>query len=66
MAGTLSGTQGPAVRKRGANVGEGAGATTWALSEYSNCYVRYEDTQVTQAEIQKTMERAGFKTEQSK
>jgi copper chaperone CopZ len=26
----------------------------------------YEDTQVTQAEIQKTIEKAGFKTEQSK
>ena len=28
--------------------------------------VVYEDTQVTQAEIQKTIEKAGFKTEQSK
>jgi copper chaperone CopZ len=28
--------------------------------------VVYEDTQVTKAEIQKTIERAGFKTEQSK
>jgi copper chaperone CopZ len=28
--------------------------------------VLYEDTQVTQAEIQKTIEKAGFKTEQSK
>ena len=28
--------------------------------------VAYEDTQVTQAEIQKTIEKAGFKTEQSK
>ena len=28
--------------------------------------VVYEDTQVTQADIQKTIERAGFKTEQSK
>jgi copper chaperone CopZ len=26
----------------------------------------YEDTQVTQAEIQKTIEKAGFKAEQSK
>jgi len=28
--------------------------------------VVYEDTQVTQAELQKTIEKAGFKTEQSK
>jgi copper chaperone CopZ len=28
--------------------------------------VVYEDTQVTQAEIQKTIEKAGFKTEQAK
>ncbi len=28
--------------------------------------VVYEDTQTTQADIQKTIEKAGFKTEQSK
>ena len=34
MAGALSGTQGPAVWKRGANVGEGSGAITRALKDH--------------------------------
>jgi copper chaperone CopZ len=34
--------------------------------EKRSATVVYEDTQVTQAEIQKTIEKAGFKTEQTK